>query len=344
MGINVVKMFRKIDSIQAVAIALLLSFTADIAVAGYEQNPEAIAFMEQLSAEQGFEQRDLQQWFTSAEKKQPILDAISRPAEKVLTWGEYRNIFLTHSRIEKGVEFWRHNREVLAEVEQKYGVPAEIIVAIIGVETLYGKHKGSYRVIDALSTLAFDYPKRQPFFTKELKHYLLLAREQGQDPLALMGSYAGAMGYGQFMPSSFREYAVDYDGDHFADIWNNEHDAIASVANYFVRHGWVAGDPIAFPAKVTAAFNSEVVRISLKPYFTVGQLQQKGFSADQVLTADAPATAMALDGDQGVEYWLGLNNFYVITRYNHSHMYAMAVYQLSQEILKQSKLAASGAE
>lgn len=337
-------MFFKMGLIESAVTALMLSMAAGVSVAGYEQNPEAIAFMEQLSAEQGFDKRKLQQWFTSAEKKQSIIDAISRPAEKVLSWGEYRNIFLTQSRIKKGVEFWHQNRAELAKIEANYGVPAEIVVAIIGVETLYGKHKGNYRVIDALSTLAFDYPKRQPFFTKELKHFLLLAREQGQDPLALMGSYAGAMGYGQFMPSSFRAYAVDYDGDHFADIWNNEHDAIASVANYFVRHGWVAGDPIVAPAEVSASYNSDVVRASLKPYYTVEQLRQNGFSSKQTLRPDAPATAMTLDGEQGVEYWLGLNNFYVITRYNHSHMYAMAVYQLSQEILKLKTLATQGAE
>lgn len=319
-----------------IAFSFLLATAASLQAAGYEQNPKALSLMHELVNDYDFDRRALEQWLAAAEKKQSILDAISRPAEKVLTWGEYRNIFLTTKRIDKGVKFWEENQQVLQHIEHQYGVPAEIIVAIIGVETRYGEHKGNYRVIDALSTLAFDYPPRQKFFTKELKHFLLLAKEQGQNPLELKGSYAGAMGYGQFMPSSFREYAVDYDGDHFADIWNNKKDAIASVANYFVRHGWRPDEAVTYRATVEPDYNKDVIRTSLKPFYTVEQLAQQGFTTDQSVSPNSPATAMKLDAEDGDEFWLGLHNFYVITRYNHSHMYAMAVYQLSQEILKRA--------
>ena len=193
------------------------------------------------------------------------------------------------------------------------GVPTEIITAIIGVETFYGRIAGSYRVIDALATLAFDYPKRSPFFTSELENFLVLAWESGKDPLALKGSYAGAMGFGQFMPSSYRAYAVDYDGDGVIDIWDNPADAIASVANYFIEHGWRPGRKVVVPASGADA-DPEVFEGGLKPRFTVS------------------ATAMKLDGEEGPEYWMGLHNFYVITRYNHSSMYALSVWQLSEAI------------
>ena len=218
------------------------------------------------------------------------------------------------------------------------GVPAEIIVAIIGVETSYGGNTGSYRVIDALSTLAFDYPKRSTFFTKELKHFLILTREQGLDPLKLKGSYAGAMGYGQFMPSSYRSYAIDFDGDDLIDIWNNPVDAIGSVANYFKRHGWRLNAPVVFAARA----NDDVAqdwfvrsRSDLIPEHTVGDFAAAGIHVEQTLAPDEKATAMKFALEEGYEYWLGVHNFYVITRYNHSAMYAMSVHQLSQQIAGQ---------
>jgi membrane-bound lytic murein transglycosylase B len=195
--------------------------TLSCAADTYESNPAAQALVDELVKEEGFDRASLERVFASAERQESILEAIARPAEKTKPWYEYRKIFLTKKREQKGLEFLAEHRETLARAEQTYGVPREIIVAIIGVETLYGKITGSYRVIDALSTLAFDYPKRSPFFTKELKNYLVLTRDQGFDPLALKGSYAGAMGYGQFMPSSYLSYAVDFDGDEVIDIWNN---------------------------------------------------------------------------------------------------------------------------
>lgn len=298
----------------------------------YLTNSHAKSFMAKMEKEHGFSSKELQGWFSAAQKKQSILDAISRPAEKTKTWGEYRKIFLTDRRVKRGVEFWKENKETLARAEKTFGVPAEMIVAIIGVETRYGRITGSYRVIDALSTLAFDYPKRSPFFTKELREFLLLTREQKMDPLGLKGSYAGAMGYGQFMPSSFRNYAVDFDGDGIVDIWNNPVDAIGSVANYFKRHGWQPNELVTSLATATDKPKAELLNDSLKPKHSLHKLIEHGYTPIERIPGDGPANIMKLRGDQGDEYWMGYKNFYVITRYNHSRLYAMAAYQLSLAI------------
>jgi membrane-bound lytic murein transglycosylase B len=316
--------------------ALLISVTtvaADDDV--YRNNELASQFVAEMVKEHGFDKTELDAWFASATKKQSILDAISRPAEKRLTWTQYRKIFVTTSRIKKGVDFWKEHEVILSKVEQEFGVPAAVIVAVIGVETRYGQNKGSFRVIDALSTLAFDYPPRSKFFRKELKEFLLLSREQKQDPLALMGSYAGAMGYGQFIPSSYRAYAIDYNKDGFADIWNNTDDAIGSVANYFKVHGWKSNHEVAVRSRVTDNFDESVINKSLKPSATIEDLSKKGFTPVKTLSDTGNATAMRLQGEWGAEFWVGLHNFYVITRYNHSRLYAMAVWQLSQEIAAQ---------
>jgi len=281
--------------------------------------------------EQGVDRTWAAALLDQAERKQSILDAISRPAEKTKPWYEYRKIFLTDKRAREGVAFAQQNAETLAKVSDQTGVPASVITAIIGVETFYGRITGSYRVIDALATLAFDYPKRSPFFTRELQNFLVLAYESGKDPIALKGSYAGAMGYGQFMPSSYRAYAVDYDGDGVADIWTNADDAIASVANYFLRHGWQPGAPVIVPANYDGD-SSEIFAGGLKPEKTVGELAEEGFAPRSATDISLVATPLRLEGSEGYEYWLCLENFYVITRYNHSAMYALSVWQLSQEI------------
>lgn len=297
----------------------------------YSKRDDVKQFIDEMVAEHQFSRDQMQAWLDQAKKKQSILDAISRPAEKRLTWARYRNIFLKNSRIKNGVKFWKENKDTLERAEKEFGVPAEIIVAIIGVETLYGKNKGSFRVVDALSTLGFDYPPRAKFFRKELKQFFLLAREQKQDPLTLTGSYAGAMGYGQFIPSSYRAYAIDYTGDEFADIWNNPTDAIGSVANYFKRHGWKKGEPVTLRARISNDHDREVLNDSLKPKHTIDSLRTKGYTPISELDEQV-ANIMRLQGSKGAEFWLGLHNFYVITRYNHSRLYAMAVWQLSQEI------------
>ncbi|WP_293615474.1 lytic murein transglycosylase B [Porticoccus sp.] len=314
----------------SVALGMLLSLSVQ---ASYLQHPDARAFAERMVSEHGFERNVLDSLLDAAEKKQAIIDAMERPAEKVKPWKDYRKIFITEKRIAEGVDFWRKNRAVLSEASRQYQVAPEVIVAIIGVETFYGRIKGSFRVIDALATLSFDYPPRSPFFTKQLEQFLLLAREQDQDPLKLMGSYAGAMGYGQFIPSSYRSFAVDFDGDGFADIWENKADAIGSVANYFAEHGWKMGETVVVPAGIKESFDETLLNQSGLDK-TVDELAKMGFSSHLPLNGDAKAIPVRLDGDNGLEYWLGLNNFYVITRYNRSLLYAMAVHELSQQILE----------
>ncbi len=287
-------------------------------------------FIAEMTRDYGFASEQLRDLFKQAERKQAILDAISRPAERVKPWKEYRPIFLTDSRVAQGVDFWRENEAALSRAEAEYGVPAEIIVAIIGVETFYGRNTGSHRVIDALSTLGFDYPPRQPFFRQQLKEFLLLTREEQVDPLTLKGSYAGAMGLPQFMPSSFRAYAVDFDGDGHIDIWNNPTDAIGSAASYFKQHGWAAGEPVVARAKVSGERFEEGLTVGLESQKKAGEMRALGWQFDKSVADQTAVTAFRLEGAEGDEYWLGLPNFYVITRYNRSVMYAMAVHQLSQ--------------
>ena len=313
--------------------------TLSCAADTYQTNPAAQAIVDELVRDEGFDRDELNRVFASAERQDSILEAIARPAEKTKPWYEYRKIFLTDKRAKAGLAFAAEHAETLARAQDTYGVPSEVIVAIIGVETLYGKITGSYRVIDALSTLAFDYPRRSPFFTGELKNYLRLTREQGFDPLSLKGSYAGAMGYGQFMPSSYLSYAVDFDGDDIIDIWNNPVDAIGSVANYFHRHGWRPGAQVVAAADASADAPQDwfvASRKDLKPVRTVGQFAEAGIVPREDTDPAAMATAMKFELEQGYEYWLGLHNFYVITRYNHSAMYAMSVYQLSQRLADRS--------
>jgi len=309
---------------------VLLSWNA---AASYIDKKEVKTFIDQLVQEEKFERAYVTGLFEKAEYKQSIIDAITRPAEGK-PWHQYRPIFVTKTRAEQGKAFLAKYRETLLRAEKEFGVPPEVVVAIIGVETRYGRHAGNYRVIDALSTLAFDYPKRGKFFRKELVQFLKLTREESMDPLALKGSYAGAMGYGQFIPSSFRSYAIDFDGDGKKDIWNNPVDAIGSVANYFKRHGWKRGEQVVLPARVKGNAYKPLLNKGLKPTHTIHQLSELGFMADAGQLVGGMSTAMALKGDEGMEHWLGLHNFYVITRYNHSKLYAMAVYQLSQKIVE----------
>ena len=272
-----------------------------------------------------------QQLIDAAKRQQSILDAISRPAEKTKAWYEYRKIFLTDRRIREGVTFWSAHADTLQTVAARTGVPAELMVAIIGVETYYGRITGSYRVIDALATLAFDYPRRSPFFTGELEQFLVLAWESGKDALALKGSYAGAMGYGQFMPSSYRAYAQSYEGNGAPDIWDNPEDAIASVGNYLQVHGWRSGEKVVIDG-IADDPDPAVFEGGLKPKKAIAALAPERLESSEPLNPAELATPIRLEEEEGMRYWLGLQNFYVITRYNHSAMYAMAVWELSQTI------------
>lgn len=301
----------------------------------YSDREEVRAFVDGLVAEHRFNRAELLGLFRRAERQDKVLEAIQRPAERVLTWSEYRPIFLTPDRITGGVEFWRQHAELLQQAERAYGVPAEIIVAIIGVETRYGRHTGKYPVFDALTTLGFEENHRQNFFRSELRHFLMLARDQRLDPLAVRGSYAGAMGMPQFISSSYREYAVDFNKDGRIDLWDSPGDVIASVANYFRRWGWKQGAPVVVPAQVSGDVSEIAIgrgRKGLKPEKSYGDLQQAGVTAGAGLPADSAAVLIELETAEGLEYWLGLHNFYVITRYNGSAMYALAAYQLGQEI------------
>lgn len=297
-------------------------------------NPEEVSkFIKKVSQKHQLDESKVAEIIGHAKHQQSIIDAMNRPAEKTLKWHEYRNIFLKPDRIQQGVDFWNQYADILTDVSEKTGVPEEIIVAIIGVETKYGKIKGSYKVLDALYTLSFDYPKRSQFFSKELEKYLLLLDKENLSYQDTKGSYAGAMGYGQFIPSSYMAYAVDYDNDGKRDLLNNPADAIASVANYFKEHGWKTNQPVVIQAQTAKGFKP-LKKQKLKPSLTVAELKKLGYSVAKDLNPNEKVSLTQLDQKNHREYWFGLHNFYVITRYNHSHLYAMAVYQLAQEIKK----------
>jgi membrane-bound lytic murein transglycosylase B len=292
------------------------------------------AFVDYTAGMYGVDPATIRAELAQAQFKQNIIDAISRPAEKVRSWAEYRPIFLNDARIEGGRAFYAENRAALDEVAARSGVPAEYIVAIIGVETNYGAITGKYRVLDALYTLAFGYPKRAPFFGGELAQLFALGKDEGIDVSTLTGSYAGAMGWGQFMPSSYRNWGKDGDGDGRRDLVGDKDDIFASIANYFVVHGWQRGGPVVARA-TRAAGAGDFVPDALDPVYPLAALAQRGYApqaGEPTVAADQGATLLAFDGDAGKEYWLGYRNFYVITRYNHSPMYAMAVHQLAQAI------------
>jgi len=294
--------------------------------------PGLPAFLAEMQQKHGFNSDELAASFAQVEVKDSIISAISRPAEKSKDWFEYRAIFITDSRIKGGIEFWQEHADDLARAEKEYGVPAEIIIAILGVETRYGGNVGSYRVIDALSTLAFQYPPRSPFFRSELEAFLLLTREENLSVLAPIGSYAGAMGLGQFMPSSYREYAIDFDGDGYRDIWTNPTDAIGSIANYLKRHGWVAGKSITHPTYFAGKVADDLIEKGMKPSLSRQTLTAAGVSLRGVPEDDDQLALISLTQENSDEYWLARQNFYAITRYNHSRMYAMVVAQLGQAI------------
>lgn len=319
----------------SVWLMVIVSTISASSLADYREHPEAVGFIADMVERHEFSRSEMNAWLQEAQKQQNILEAIARPAERTRTWAEYRPIFLQPLRVERGVAFWQEHREALERAERELGVPAEMIVAIIGVETNYGRTTGSHRVIDALSTLAFDYPPRAPFFRRELEQYFILMREQEQDPLAFKGSYAGAMGYGQFMPSSYRHYAIDFDGDGFVDIWNNPTDAIGSVANYFAEHGWRSGRPVAVRARANSELGAGLDNYWNKinpPQYSLEHWSGEGLAPIFPMAESKQAQPLHLEGVHGDEYWLAFHNFYVITRYNRSHLYAMATYQLSLEI------------
>ena len=295
--------------------------------------PDVRAFIDEMTAKHGMDRAELNRLFNGVESKQAILDAISRPAERTIPWFEYRERFLTPQRIQKGLAFWKQHDERLAAVTAT-GLPAQMVVGILGVETSFGEITGRYRVIDALSTLAFDYPPRSPFFRGELEQFLLLIREEAVDPLKAIGSYAGAMGAPQFMPTSYRKWAVDADADGQRDLWSSWDDVIGSIANYFKDHGWRTGEPVSVPATLADPDLSRFT-LGIELNETIQSLRDKGVTFAIDLPPATPALLVVGQGRDGPEYRVGFNNFYVITRYNRSPMYAMAVYDLGQAIASQ---------
>jgi membrane-bound lytic murein transglycosylase B len=287
------------------------------------------AFVAQTAKESGIPAAEIERWLADAKYQQSIINAITRPAEGK-PWRDYRPIFLTDKRIADGRAFLARNRDELLRIQQRTGVPPEYVTAIIGVETSYGGNTGSYRVLDALYTLGFFYPKREEFFRGELAHLFPLARDERLDLATLRGSYAGAMGWGQFIPSSYRNYAVDGDGDGRRDLVGSQSDAMASVANYFKAHGWRAGQPVVARAQADAGA-APFAPATLEAKYTLDDLAARGYRATGPVPA-LPATLVTLEGAQGTEHWFGFNNFYVITRYNRSPLYAMAVHQLAEAI------------
>ena len=291
--------------------------------------PDVKSFIDEVSSRDSLGKRQLRKLLNGAKSQPAIIDAMNRPAEKAKPWYEYRPIFLTEKRIQEGAEFWIGHRQDLDRASVKTGVAPEYLAAIVGVETFYGRLTGSYRVLDALATLAFDYPARAKFFRDELEQFILLARDLGLDPKVVKGSYAGAMGAPQFMPSNYRRYAVDANSDGHIDLWNNWADVCTSVGNYLKEHGWNAGEPVLSEAAVDQDKTAELDGRKLALTDTVETLQAKGVNFDSTLPPEAPALLIAVDDADGIHWRVGYNNFYVITRYNHSALYAMAVYELA---------------
>ena len=292
------------------------------------------SFMHEVESRHGFDGAWLGEIFRGARRQQSILDAFTRPAE-AKPWHAYREIFITPERIRGGVRFVAENRPLLDRVRERFGVPPEIVAAIIGVETFYGRYTGRYRVIDALSTLAFFSPRRGKFFRRELEEYLLFLREENRSAADLKGSYAGAIGIPRFIPSSYRAYAVDFDGDGRRDLSGSVDDAAGSVGAYLGRHGWRAGEPVAAPLVVTERERADPLAGEIRPELAWSDLETAGIRAVDGVSPPAPETPVALvrlDGAEGPEYWAGFRNFYVITRYNRSALYAMAVHQLAVAI------------
>lgn len=314
-------------------LASLILWLPLVVQANYAQREDVQAFIDMMVENHDFDRKVLNQWFANANRLDGVLEAIARPAEKTLTWKQYRPIFLKEKRIRLGKEFMREHHALLERAEKEIGIPKNIITAIIGVETYYGRHKGKTSVFDSLTTLGFDYPPRSRFFKSELEQFLLLAREVNIDIGAIRGSYAGAMGMPQFISSSYRTYAIDFDNDGKRDLWNSPADVIGSVANYFKVHGWRRGGDVVRLATVKQK-PENATRKKLKPHTDIAGFRKQGVVTDKAYADDVMATLVTLEGDKGTEYWFGLENFYVITRYNHSALYAMAVYQLSQELEK----------
>ena len=320
---------KRYGSAFAPLLAALLLGASPVARALDLDAPEVKAFIDEVVTRDHLKRAWVRRVMRAAEMRPPVVEAITKPAERVRAWFEYRAIFLTERRLKDGRDFVAAHRTELDAAARDTGVPGEIIAAIVGVETSFGRIMGNYRVIDSLSTLAFGYPARSAFFRSELEQFLLLAREAKFDPLTVLGSYGGAMGAPQFMPSNYRSLAVDGDHDGKIDLWNSWPDIIASVAHYFSFHGWHPGEPAVANADLWYPDIEDLPAGRLDLSSTVGALRAKGLEFETTLPEDAPAVFLALRSATGPTYRIGFHNFWVITRYNHSSMYALAVNELA---------------
>ena len=311
----------------------LLACVAHAKTPNYADRPEVQEFVREVAARHGFVERDLLSVFSRVRRAEPALESIKPPPPKVRSWEEYRGNFVNEQRISAGAEFWRKHRRALERAEQRYGVPPQYVVAIIGVETLYGRNAGRWRVIDILTTLAFDYPPRAPYFRSELEHYLLLAREHNTDVFSVRGSYAGAIGIPQFMPSSTRRFAVDFDGNGSVDLRGSPADAIGSVANFLKEHGWVEGGEVLFEARVSGEAWRALADGTVDPKHAIADLRSAGVDFPDFPQEEAKAALVELETpERPSEYRVGLLNFWVLTRYNRSAFYASVVHDLAQAV------------
>ena len=315
-------------------VAMLPLMDAAAAPATGQLAPEVETFIQEMVQKHQFSEVSLRQLFAKVEPNPAVIGAISAPIT-ALPWHEFRSRFVDAARINGGVRFWREHAATLEKARRKFGVPEEIIVATIGVETIYGRHTGGFGVLEALTMLAFHYPPRAELFRSELTQYLLLAREARIDATSMKGSYAGAIGIPQFLPSSYRRYAVDFDGDGKRDLVNSPADAIGSVANYYKLHGWRAGEAIAVSVDVDPGSAIELLAMGIKPQLKVSELMRRGVSPAAPVEDGSAAALITAESESGPSYWLGLNNFYVITRYNRSINYALAVHELARELRAQ---------
>jgi membrane-bound lytic murein transglycosylase B len=302
--------------------------------------PEIAQWINEVAGHDGLTRKSVVRILAKAQPQPKVLDIMNRPLEKVAPWWEYREHFLTEERIDKGVQLWLDRRLELERIAAAYHVPPEYLVAIVGVETFYGRTTGKYRVLDALATLAFDYPPRASYFRGELEQYLLLTRESKLDPLSTTGSYAGAMGVPQFMPSVYRRYAVDADANKRRDLWNDWDDIFASVANYLHEWGWTPGAPVLAETALDPDPSFQIEPHNLELTTTVGALAAHGVRVEADLPADTPAVLIPAEQRDGPAYRVGFHNFYVISRYNHSARYAMTVYDLASALAARERATA----
>jgi membrane-bound lytic murein transglycosylase B len=311
------------------AFAILVSLS--VSGAALSLRPEIEAFIEEMASKHAYERSELRRLFAKVQPRPSIVRAMSAPST-ARPWHEFRRRIVTDARIENGLRFWQENQPVLEKASREFGVAEEILVATVGIETNYGRTTGNFRVLDALTTLAFDYPPRADFFRSELEQYLLLSREDSIDPANTRGSYAGAIGLPQFLPSSYRKHAIDFDGDGRRDLVGSRADALGSIANYYRSYGWKAGNPVIAAAASGEAELAPLLAGGIKPHITVAELRSKGVVVSDAADEKAEVTVFSVETESGHRLYVGFNNFYVITRYNRSVNYAMAVWELASEL------------